>query len=116
MSLSSAFSQPESKIEIYLATSTPTTYEEVSLFKEIDSENVKLDSILLNSNDLLTYNDTNFEFTLTKEASVRLKKMNLDHRVFCITVNGEKELAGVFWPCHLSVGMTGFVSFNLELV
>ena len=103
------YCQYEKKVEIYLAKSLGGSNKH-----EIDVKTVVLDSILLSSYDLLAYNDSTFEFTLRKKASTRLKEMNLDSKVFCIVVDGEKILAGIFWPCYSSLGMTGFVSYNLN--
>lgn len=75
---------------------------------------MQLDTLLLSSSDLLSYNDSTFIFTLTPESAARLRAMKLETEIFCIVSNGKKILAGVFWPCYLSLGMTGFVTFNLH--
>lgn len=99
----------QDKVEIYLATTEENHYG-----KEINIETVELDSLLLGSYDLLDFDDSLFVFTITEEARVRLEKVNVEGRIFCIVVNGEKLLAGIFWGCHLSLGMTGFVSFDVN--
>lgn len=99
--------QSDNKIAIYFASS-----DSASPVKEINPDLVELDSILLSSQDLLKYDHETFEFTLTTAASNRIGKKDLEGQIFCITKNDEKILAGYFWPCNSSIGMTGFVTFN----
>jgi hypothetical protein len=100
----------ENGIEIYLASSS------CSLkigFEDIDVNKIQLDSLLIGSSEILGYDTLNiFSFTISDSAALRIKSLNIDYRIFCVTSNGRKILAGIFWPCNLSLGMDGFVSFN----
>jgi len=96
-------------VEIFIVKS-----ENLSSLEELDPQNVILDSLIISSNDIIAYDKLSFTFELTESSAMRLRKMESEMKPFCIIKNGEKVLAGWFWPCTSSLGMNGFVSFNLN--
>ncbi len=96
-------------VEIFIVKS-----ENLSSLEELDPQNVILDSLIISSNDIIAYDKLSFTFELTESSAMRLRKMELEMKPFCIVKNGEKVLVGWFWPCTSSLGMNGFVSSNLN--
>ncbi len=94
------------KIEVFLAGNATLSDSETEL------QSVRLDSKLLDTKDIISYDKSTFTFTLTSESSSRLEKMDLDGKAFCVVKNGQKLLVGWFWKCTSSLGMTGFVTFD----
>lgn len=81
---------------------------------KLNPNKTQLDSLLLESKDIKSYNSETFSFTLTKTASARLAKLNLDHKVFTVVADNNPILSGWFWPCESSLGTRAFVANNFN--
>lgn len=104
-----AFSQINCNVQIYV--------DHTSAYKvgeQLNPNSTQLDFLILDSADIISYNPANFTFKLNKEAISRLQQLNLDFKVFTVVVNQERTLSGWFWSCGSSIGMRGFVAFNLN--
>lgn len=96
-------SEPQGEVELYLLADHDITNE---TDREIVSESVELqDTPFLSYADLLNYNSSEYEFSITDNARSRIENMENSVRgvPFGVVANNELIYTGYFWPSFSSL-------------
>jgi len=101
--------QSDCEVKIYLDLTN-----EKPIGSTLDPTKTQLDSLLIDSHEIVSVDTENFSLELSRDATSRLREMDLDWAIFTIVIDNNPIIAGRFWSCFSSIGGSGYVAFNFN--